>query len=164
MERSDDACPKIGAPYPFLRELTGRATGRNGMHKGEVSGIARIAGSNPKASFSNVVVVNMPAGQLIYVSGQLGREASGRVSEKFEEEVSQCLENLRVALAQADARLSDLLRITVYLTDLTVYPVFDIARARALGGALPASTAVQVAGLLGNARIEIEAVAFKLMT
>jgi 2-iminobutanoate/2-iminopropanoate deaminase len=51
-------------------------------------------------------------------------------------------------------------RITVYLTGLDDYAEFSRVRAERFGDSLPASAAVQVAGLLLGALVEIEAVAF----
>lgn len=69
--------------------------------------------------------------------------------------------NLAQALRSAGASFDDVLRLTVYLTDLADLPSIRIARAEYLGARpYPASTLVQVAGLaVPGARIEIDALA-----
>jgi enamine deaminase RidA (YjgF/YER057c/UK114 family) len=56
--------------------------------------------------------------------------------------------------------MRDVVRITAYLTDLADYAAYARARTAAFGDALPASAAVQVAGLLAGMSIEIDADAF----
>jgi enamine deaminase RidA (YjgF/YER057c/UK114 family) len=70
------------------------------------------------------------------------------------------LERIRAALDKLDSRLSDLLKITVYLRDMRDFPfVHAVARAM-LGDDPPAISALAVADLpLAAARVEIEAVA-----
>jgi 2-iminobutanoate/2-iminopropanoate deaminase len=62
-------------------------------------------------------------------------------------------------LERSGAGMNDVVRITPYLTDLADYPVYPKARGAAFAGAAPASATVQVAGLLVNARLEIDAIA-----
>jgi enamine deaminase RidA (YjgF/YER057c/UK114 family) len=51
-------------------------------------------------------------------------------------------------------------KLTAYLTSLDAYPVFGEVRRSVFGEDLPASTAIQVAGLLFGAAVEIDAIAF----
>jgi 2-iminobutanoate/2-iminopropanoate deaminase len=57
------------------------------------------------------------------------------------------------------ATLKDIVRITVYLTDAKDYPVYDKVRQETFAGAPPSSSTVIVAGLLANARLEVDAIA-----
>jgi 2-iminobutanoate/2-iminopropanoate deaminase len=111
-------------------------------------------------TFSDSVSVEMGDYTTIHVSGQVGNDASGKVTAKsFEEEANLCLANVAKVLERSGASLKDVVRITAYLTDLADYPVYSKARGAAFGQAAPASATVQVAGLLVNARLEIDAVA-----
>jgi enamine deaminase RidA (YjgF/YER057c/UK114 family) len=111
-------------------------------------------------TISDSVAVAMGDYTTIYVSGQVGNDASGRVTAKnFEEEARLCLGNVSKALEKSGASLADVVRITAYLTDLADYPVYSRARGAAFGAAAPASATVQVAGLLADAKLEIDAVA-----
>lgn len=47
-----------------------------------------------------------------------------------------------------------------FVTSTEHYPDYDLARGRAFGDTPPSSASVQVAGLLADARVEIEAIAF----
>jgi len=110
--------------------------------------------------FSDALVVETGGYSTIYISGHVGNDASGKVTAKtFAEEVEICLANVESALMRSGAGLKDVVRITCYLTDLADYPVYAKARAAAFEGNPPASATVQVAGLLVNAKIEIDAIA-----
>lgn len=113
-------------------------------------------------AFSDTVVIRAGEGRWIYVSGQIGLDPTeDRPLSDFGDEVDRCLKSVADALAECNASLSDVVRITAYLTDLADYAIFADVRSRAFTNALPASTAVQVSGLLAGARVEIDAVAFK---
>lgn len=111
-------------------------------------------------AFSDAVVVDGP-GRWIHVAGQLGLDRCGALIEgDIYLETTAALSRLGRALNQAGAKRSDVVRIVAYLTDLGRFEEFNRARADYFGDALPASTAVQVAGLLLGAAVEIDAVAF----
>ena len=73
----------------------------------------------------------------------------------------QVFVNIGIALAAAGAGPSDILRLTVYLTDLSDLDDFRTARDEFIGDALPpASSLVQVASLvLPGARVEVDTLA-----
>ncbi len=100
-------------------------------------------------------------GRWIYVSGQIGADADGKmVGESFAEEADQCFERIRQSLQKAGAGMSDVVKITGYVTSTEDYPDYDVARGKAFAGNPPSSATVQVAGLANAARVEVEAVAF----
>ncbi|GGC68502.1 RidA family protein [Undibacterium terreum] len=66
--------------------------------------------------YTHVVVVQAPA-RLIYIAGQGGENAEGQLPAQFEQQVRQALGNLRLALAAAEAGLSDVAKITVLIVD-----------------------------------------------
>ena len=103
------------------------------------------------------------AGGLLFCSGQIALDpASGTMVGEgdVEAETRQVLANLKAVLAAAGIGPAQVLRTTVYLTDLA-----DFARVNALyaevfsGGVAPARACVQVAALPKGARVEIDAVA-----
>jgi 2-iminobutanoate/2-iminopropanoate deaminase len=117
---------------------------------------------NPFFPFSDAVIVTGP-GHWVHVSGQVGFDDSGKpqVSEAdFAREADLCFRRLREALERAGATMSEVVRINAYLTDLSLYGDYSEARNRAFGSELPSSAAVQVAGLLAGARVEVDAVAY----
>ena len=112
-------------------------------------------------SFSEAVSIPCPGGAWIMVSGQVGVPyAGGPNTMDFADEVRVCFERIQETLGRLDATMGHIVKITTFLTDLAPYGAFAGVRAAFFPEKPPASSAVQVSGLLLNARIEIEAVAF----
>jgi len=112
-------------------------------------------------SFSEALRIDAQAGSWIFISGQVGvplPPASGSVT--FEEEVRTIFERLRDSLGKLGAGMNHVVSIKTYMTDLGPYAVFSRIRGEFFPNNPPTSTAVQVAGLLLNAKIEIDAIAF----
>jgi len=100
-------------------------------------------------------------GRWIYVSGQIGADLDGNmVNDTFAAEADQCFARVRQSVEKAGASMGDVVKITGYVTSTEHYPDYDIARGKAFAGSPPSSATVQVAGLVADARVEIEAVAF----
>lgn len=100
-------------------------------------------------------------GRWIYISGQIGADENGEmIGESFGEEADQCFARVALSLRKAGAEMSDVVKITGYVTSKEDYPEYDLARGRAFAGNPPSSATVQVAGLANAARVEVEAVAF----
>ena len=112
-------------------------------------------------SFSEAVVVPPLPGAWIMVSGQVGVPYEGGPNTMdFAEETRVCFERIQQTLAKAGATMAHVVKIQVYLTDLAPYGEFSRVRGQFFPTNPPASSAVQVSGLLLNARIEIDAVAY----
>jgi 2-iminobutanoate/2-iminopropanoate deaminase len=110
--------------------------------------------------FSAAVVVPLGPKSMVFVSGEIGRDATGRiVAGDFEAEVRQCFANIRFALERAGAAFKDVVRITAYMKDLADYPVYARVRTEVFGVDWPASATVGVADLLLGAKLEVDAVA-----
>lgn len=121
-------------------------------------GLVRSAAAN--RSYSNAVCVEGD-GRWIYLAGQLPYDQRGAVvSGTLTEQANACIDRLEELLQIQGADLSDVIIIRTYLTSLEGYAEFDGVRAERFRGAAPASVAVGVATLLGEADIEIEAIAF----
>ena len=110
--------------------------------------------------------LRVPAGhELIFISGIVGWDAEERmVSSRFAEQFEQALANIVAILAAGDAAPTDLVRLTVYVTDLEAYEssLKDIGAAwkRLIGRHYPCMALIQVKGLLETgALVEIEATA-----
>ena len=100
-------------------------------------------------------------GRWIYISGQIGALDDGTmVSDTFAAEADQCFARIRQAVESAGAKMQDVVKITGYVTSTDHSPDYDVARGKAFAGFPPSSATVQVAGLVADARVEIEAVAF----
>jgi len=115
-------------------------------------GIDRVAGARG-ATFSRAVAVS-GGGRTVYVSGHL---APGR---SMAEQTNGCFDQIEAALRAVGGSLEHVVRITAWLTSLDEYAEYARVRGERFGASLPASAAVQVAGLLQGALIEIDAIAF----
>jgi 2-iminobutanoate/2-iminopropanoate deaminase len=101
------------------------------------------------------------AGNLVFVSGQAGRDPStGRVAPDVEAQTEQVLRNIATILEAAGSSLQHVVRCGVFLVDMKEFPRMNEVYARAFGAHRPARTTVEVSGLPGDGlRVEIDAVA-----
>jgi len=101
------------------------------------------------------------AGGLLFCSGQIGLDpATGSlVPGSVADETRRVLENLRAVLAAAGFELTSVVRTTVYLVNLTDFPVVNQVYAEFFPAPSPARSTVQVAALPREARVEIDAIA-----
>ncbi|GIK82873.1 MAG: hypothetical protein BroJett024_39780 [Alphaproteobacteria bacterium] len=114
-------------------------------------------------SFSEAVRIEQGDAAWILISGQVGvpLRPGGRPDDlSFEEEVRTCFDRIAASLGKFDAKLADIVRMDVHITDLSLYSAFGSIRAGLFPKNPPTSTAVQVAGLLLGARIEIGGIAY----
>lgn len=78
------------------------------------------------------------AGRWIYVSGQIGADENGQmVNSSFPAEADQCFERIRQSLEKAGAKMSDVVKITGYVTSTEHYRDYDVARGKAFDGIPP---------------------------
>lgn len=100
-------------------------------------------------------------GELIFVSGQVPIDpATGALVEgAITEQTEQVLANVAAVLAAAGADLSQVVKTTVFLTDMTDFAAMNAVYAKAFGAHAPARSTIGVAALPLNARVEIEATA-----
>lgn len=96
----------------------------------------------------------------LYIAGQVGVDPAGVAAPLFEAQVRQAWRNLLAVLAAADMKVSDLAKVTVYLTRESDYAAYAALRGEFLGTHKPASTLV-VAKALARPEweFEIEAIA-----
>jgi reactive intermediate/imine deaminase len=109
-----------------------------------------------------VHVTTSPPGELVFVAGQIALDADGNVvgAGDVEAQTRQVMENLGIALAAAGAGFGDVRKINSYVLDVGDYPKIAPIREAYLTEPYPASTMVQVSGLLfPELLIEIEAIA-----
>ncbi len=103
------------------------------------------------------------AGGFIFTSGQLGvdPQTGALTSGGVEAQAARALENLRQVLAAGGADFSDVVATVIYLTDLSHFKTINELYERAMDGAKPARTTVQVAALPLGAGVEIALTAFR---
>ncbi|UCC77576.1 MAG: RidA family protein [Anaerolineales bacterium] len=96
----------------------------------------------------------------LYCSGQLGIDPeTGQLREGAESQTVQILENLKAVLEAGGSSLAQVVKTTVFLTDLADGPVVNAVYRDYFPDLPPTRSAVQVAGLARGARVEIECVA-----
>jgi 2-iminobutanoate/2-iminopropanoate deaminase len=102
----------------------------------------------------------MIVGNLVFVSGQAGREpGSGRLALDVEGQTEQALRNVATILEAAGSGLQHVVRCGVFLVDMREFPKMNAVYAQAFGAHRPARTTVEVSGLPGEGlRVEIDAV------
>lgn len=97
----------------------------------------------------------------LFTSGQVGIDpATGELmNDSFETEARQVLANLGRVLNAADCGFGDVIKATVYLTNMTDFNQLNALYESAMDGHRPARSTVQVAALPKGARVEIDLVA-----
>ncbi|HTA06299.1 MAG TPA: RidA family protein, partial [Solirubrobacteraceae bacterium] len=117
--------------------------------------IERVS-TNPAAGFADAVTTVGP-GRVVYVSGNVGFGAEGKVvAGGMGAEAAATFDNIERVLNEAGADFSQIVKINAFITNLDEYAAYAAVRAeRFPEDKLPASATVQVAGLLVGAHIEI---------
>ena len=119
----------------------------------------RVAGqAEPISHFTDAVA----AAGLLFVSGIVPvDEAGGLVGgDDVVAQARQVLANMADVLATAGCSFADVVKVTVFLTDVNDRPLVNPVRQEVFGESRPASTLVEVSALvIPGARIEVEAVA-----
>lgn len=111
----------------------------------------------PVGPYSSAMIV----GNLVYVSGQSGRDpVTDAVAGDIETQTEQVLTNIRTILEAAGSSLSKVVRCGVFLTDMNEFRRMNAVYERMFAGHKPARTTVAVSALPGpGLRVEIDAVA-----
>ncbi len=109
--------------------------------------------STPVGPYSPVV----RAGDFVITAGQVGIRDGKLVGGGVAAQVTQAMSNVEAVLRQEGATLDDVVKTTVFLTDMGDYDEVNQAYTAALGDHRPARSAVAVAALPIGAAVEIEA-------
>jgi enamine deaminase RidA (YjgF/YER057c/UK114 family) len=124
--------------------------------------MAMITSSNPATvraptGYAHGILIGGAARRLI-VSGQVGLALDGSVPATGEGQIAQAFANLRAVLDANDMTVSNIVKITTFLTDRGLLAPYRAARGAVLGDHAPASTLLFVAGLADpRFMVEIEA-------
>ena len=99
-------------------------------------------------------------GDTLYTAGQVGVDPETRsIPDGVRAQTRQVLLNLRTVLATAGADLSDVVKTTVFLTDMADFAEVNQIYGSYFEAAPPARSTVQVGALPGGFLVEIEAIA-----
>ena len=102
------------------------------------------------------------AGDLLFVSGIVAVDGEGKLvgGGDVVAQARQVFENMRTVLASAGCGFEDVVKVTVFLTEIDDRPAINPVRQEMFGASRPASTLVEVSRLaVDGAKVEIEAVA-----
>jgi 2-iminobutanoate/2-iminopropanoate deaminase len=119
--------------------------------------ISTEAAPNPVAAYSQ----GAEAGGVVYTAGQLGVDpGTGTFAEGIEAQTLAALTNIRAIVEAAGLRVSDIVKVTVFLADMAHFDAMNSVYKRFFDGHKPARSTVGVAQLPRPAAlVEIDAIA-----
>ena len=119
----------------------------------------RVEGlAEPVSHFTDAV----RGGGFLYMSGIVPVDGEGRLvgGDDVVAQTRQVFENMRAILEAGGCGFEDVVKVTVFLTDVDDRPLINPVRQEVFGDTRPASTLVEVSALVvPGARVEIECVA-----
>ena len=111
---------------------------------------------------------NMPfsegyiAGNALYVAGQQGPDPQGKLTgTDIASQTTNAIAAVQKVVQRAGFQMTDIVSVTVYVTDLDEVQKMNEVYKKLMPDPKPARATVQVAGLIGGAKIEISAIAVK---
>jgi 2-iminobutanoate/2-iminopropanoate deaminase len=131
-----------------------------------VLAFAQVKRTNPPAlstptGYTHIVEVTGP-NRTIYISGQIAFDKDGKVvgGGDMKAQAEQVFRNLQAALQAAGATFTDVVKMNGYITDMSKVQAVRDVRAQYFKDATPASTFIEVKGLVRpELLLEIEVVA-----
>jgi 2-iminobutanoate/2-iminopropanoate deaminase len=114
-------------------------------------------GAKPGGSYSQGILID----GTLYISGQGGEDAAGKIPSDFGAEVKQCLDNIGGILKTAGMSPADVVSVQVYITDAAKFQRMNGVYTSYFKDPRPTRTTVVVAGLVGPGSIEITVTARK---
>ena len=105
--------------------------------------------------YSQAKVIN----NFIFTSGQIPLKPDGAmVSDNFELECIQVLDNIEQILKASGGSMANIIKLTVYLTDLSKFDILNNVFNTYFNDSLPARSTIEVSKLPKDSRVEIEAI------
>jgi 2-iminobutanoate/2-iminopropanoate deaminase len=101
------------------------------------------------------------AGNTLYVAGQQGRDEAGKLSGDIKLETTSTIAAIKKVVDTAGFKMSDIVSVTVFVTSLEDVPKMNEVYKALMPDPKAARATVQVAGLIGGAKIDISAIAVK---
>ena len=171
VERTEDFAGGLRA-RPRLREARrARAAGRPGAHQPAREAERAAGGGSMTREEIRVEGLAEPishytdavrAGGLLFVSGIVPVDGEGRLvgGDDVVAQARRVFESMRAVLAAGGCGFEDVVKVTIFLTDVDDRPRINPVRQEVFGSARPASTLVEVSRLaIEGAKIEVECVA-----
>jgi len=121
-----------------------------------VFGQNRAVDFKPGMPFSDGYI----AGNTLYVAGQQGPQAAGKFGD-ITQQTTNAIAAIQKVVKKAGFQMTDIVSVTVYIADLNDVPKMNDVYKKLMPDPKPARATVQVAGLIGGAKIEISAIAVK---
>jgi 2-iminobutanoate/2-iminopropanoate deaminase len=160
LSRQHDRQPSIAASDPMQRR-----TFCTGLLGGAVLSQSRVLSAMPNTainanahSYAQAQLVSTPS-RWLFISGQVPADANGKVPKTFEEQCRLTWRNVLAQLEAAQMKLTDLVKVTVFLSDRQYRATNAAVRKEILGAHTPALTII-ITGIYDEEwLLEIEAVA-----
>ena len=113
----------------------------------------------PIGPYSPALLVN----DTLYISGQvpINIETGQLITENIELATDQVLRNIKALLAEADMTLENVVKCTIFMTDLNEFQKMNAVYAGYFEGVAPARETVEISRLPMDATIEISCIAIK---
>lgn len=122
----------------------------------------KIIKTNDAPKAIGVYSQGVKANDFVFTSGQIPLTPNGElIKDDFQNECRQVIENIKAVLEASDCKLSDIVKLTVFLTDLSLFPELNEVFKEFFFDEPPARSAVEVNGLPMGVRVEMEAIALK---
>ncbi len=97
----------------------------------------------------------------VYLSGQIAIDENGNLKKGIEAQTKQVFANLKAVLAEASLTFDNVVKTTVFMSDLADFAIMNEIYATYFNTPFPARGTVQVARLPKDALVEIECIAIK---
>lgn len=117
------------------------------------------AAPDPIGPYSQAVFVN----GMLFVSGQIALDAfSGAlILDNIEKETKQVMENIQAILREAEMDFSNVVKSSIFLSDMGTFPKVNEVYGKYFSAAPPARETVEVARLPRNVNVEISVIAVR---
>jgi len=99
------------------------------------------------------------AGGLVFLSGQVPRDATGKIPEGIQAQTRLVLQNVELVLGAAGCSLADIVKVSAHLSDLAQRDAFNAIYREVMPEPFPARTTV--GSQLGGVLVEIDVIAIK---
>jgi enamine deaminase RidA (YjgF/YER057c/UK114 family) len=116
----------------------------------------------PLSAHSDAVLIP-PGAAILVSSGQIGMLKDGTIPKDTEQQIEAAFDNAEAVLRAAGMTMSDVVKMTTFITDPRYRDAFRAVRAKRVGNPPPSSTRIVVTSLsMPEMKVEIEIIAAKV--